>query len=143
MSTKTKSFLKKTTLLGLSASILIFANAAKADDVSSIGDAEKGAILFRACAVCHSTEAGKNLVGPSLHNVVGRNPGTASGYRYSPAMKAHGEDGKIWTAEAIKTFITSPRTVVPRTRMGYPGMRKAEDREDLIAYLLSLSEAGE
>ena len=42
--------------------------------------AADGAKVFKKCAACHSTEAGKHKVGPSLAGVVGRKAGTAEGF---------------------------------------------------------------
>ena len=35
-------------------------------------DVEAGKTAFKKCALCHTTEAGKNKLGPSLFGVVGR-----------------------------------------------------------------------
>lgn len=131
------ALLTKLAILGLSTALLTTANASQA------GDAAKGERLYRACAVCHSTDAGVNKVGPSLYNVIGHQAAKVEGYRYSRAMKAYGEAGNVWSEETLDTFLTSPRQTVPRTKMGYPGMRKEQDREDLIAYLSSLSDGAE
>ena len=54
-------------------------------------DAEAGAKVFKTqCAVCHSPVAGKNMVGPSLFGVVGREAGSAPGFKYSAANKGSG-----------------------------------------------------
>lgn len=127
------SILKSLSLLGLSVSFLILANSAQAADVA------KGERLYRACKVCHSVEAGVNKMGPSLHNIIGHKAAAIEGYRYSAAMKAYGEAGNVWTVESLDTFLTSPRKAVPRTKMAYGGMRKPQDRENLLAYLSSLS----
>lgn len=136
--TSSKYFsLKKLTILGLATAALLTTNQAQA------GDAAKGERLYRACAVCHSVDEGVNKVGPSLYNIMGLQAATIEGYRYSKAMKAYGAEGNIWNEENMDVFLTSPRKAVPRTKMGYPGMRKAEDRKDLIAYLLTLSSGSE
>lgn len=129
--------LKNIISIGLSVSFLALASTAQA------GDKDKGERLYRACAVCHSTEAGINKVGPTLHNIMGQSAAAVEGYRYSKAFIAYGEAGNAWTEESMDVFLTSPRKAVPRTKMGYPGMRKAEDRENIIAYLSSLSEGAE
>jgi len=35
-------------------------------------DVEAGKTAFKKCALCHTTEAGKNKIGPSMFGVVGR-----------------------------------------------------------------------
>ena len=104
------------------------------------GDAEAGKTAFRACAACHSTEQGVNKIGPSLFGVVGRTPGSLESFakRYSPAMKAFGEGGALWDDATLDAYLVSPRTFIPKNRMGYPGLKDATKREDLIAYLNTL-----
>ena len=96
------------------------------------GDAEAGAKVFKKCQACHSTEAGVNRVGPSLAGVVGRKAGTVEGYKYSAAMQ---DSGLTWDEETLDAFLTKPKDVVAKTKMGFPGLKKEEDRADVIAYL--------
>lgn len=103
------------------------------------GDAAAGEKVFRACAACHSVEGGKHKVGPSLFGVVGRTPGTADAYKYSDAMKAFGRDGKVWDEAALAAYLADPRGVVKGTRMAFPGLKAAGDRENVIAYLKSMA----
>ena len=39
-------------------------------------DVEAGKTEFKKCALCHTTEPGKNKIGPSLFGVVGRKSAT-------------------------------------------------------------------
>jgi cytochrome c2 len=107
--------------------LLAAAGAACAD-----GDAARGEKRFEECATCHSTQAGVNGVGPSLHDVFGRKAGGLDDYRYSPAMK---RSGITWTPQALETFVADPQKAVPNNRMPFAGMPDAADRADLIAYL--------
>ena len=115
------------------------AGAAATGQAALAADAEAGAKLFKRCATCHSVEEGKRKVGPSLYGVYGRAVGSLEGFRYSPAMTAHGASGVVWNDEALDAFIANPRTAVPKTRMASPPMKSAEDRANLIAYLKSVS----
>jgi cytochrome c len=99
------------------------------------GDAAKGEKAFRVCMACHTADAPTNKVGPSLKGVVGRKAGTFAGYSYSPAMKAKGDEGLVWTEANIDTYLTDPRGFVPKNKMAYPGVKKPDDRADIIAYL--------
>lgn len=96
------------------------------------GDAEAGKNVFRRCAVCHATEAGKTKVGPSLDGLFGRKAGTVPGFRYSGAMK---ESGIVWTEATLDRYLAAPREVVPGNRMPFPGLKDAKARADVIAYL--------
>jgi cytochrome c len=99
------------------------------------GDADAGKTVFKQCALCHTTEAGKNKIGPSLAGVFGRDSGTAPGFAYSDAMKnAH----KKWTADELNTYLADPRKEVPGTKMVFPGLKDEKQRQDVIAYLETL-----
>ena len=103
------------------------------------GDAKKGKRVFNKCRACHTLDAGKNRIGPSLHGMFGRRAGTAPGYKFSKAMKKYGaEDGAnvIWTPEIFATYIAKPRKVVKGTKMAFPGLKKKADRDNLLAYLM-------
>jgi cytochrome c len=99
-------------------------------------DANAGKEVFtKKCAMCHSVEAGKNKMGPSLAGVVGRKAGTAPDYNYSDAMKGY---GKEWTAETLEPWLTDPKATVPGTKMVFAGLKNKDDRDNVIAYLETL-----
>ena len=100
--------------------------------VMASASATDGEKLWRNCRSCHALEAGKNGVGPSLHAVVGRDIGAASGFDYSGALKAVAEK---WTPDNLNGFLENPAGWAPGTKMGYKGLKKVEDRANLIAYL--------
>ena len=100
------------------------------------GDADAGASDFkRTCIICHTAEAGKNKVGPSLFGIVGRTAGTAAGFNYSDAMKGA---GLTWTPENLEKYVADPKGTVPGNKMAYPGIKDAAQRQDVIAYLATL-----
>lgn len=102
------------------------------------GDAAVGKKVFAKCRACHKLEAGKHGVGPSLHGIVGRAVATADGYtKYSDDMKAFG-DGKTWDEATLDSFLEKPKDLVKGTKMAFPGLRKPEDRANVIAYLKSV-----
>lgn len=99
------------------------------------GDAQRGAEVYRRCAACHSLE--RNRTGPKHCGLLGRRAGTVAGYDYSPAMR---EAGFIWDEAALDRFLSDPMRTVPGTKMGYAGVRDAQQRADLIAFLAVATE---
>ena len=95
-------------------------------------DAEAGKAVFNKCSACHSTDAGKNMVGPSLHGVYGRKAGSVEGFNYSDAMKA---SGKTWDDAALDAYIADPKGAVPGNKMVFVGIKDETDRKNLIAFL--------
>jgi cytochrome c len=96
-------------------------------------DPEKGKVLFLQCRACHSLEAGgANKVGPNLHGFMGRKAGLAPGFSYSEAVT---QSGIVWSAEALDHWLERPSEFLPGNRMVFVGIRKPEDRANLIAYL--------
>lgn len=100
----------------------------------AIASPESGEKVFRKCKACHTVEeGGKNRSGPNLWSVVGREVATADGYEnYTEAMQAY---GGIWSPERLDAFLERPREEVKGTRMGFAGLRRGNERADLIAYL--------
>ncbi len=97
-------------------------------------DTKRGQLLSLACAACHSFGAGEaTIVGPNLHGVFGRPAGAIEGFDYSPALKS---SGLVWTPRALDAWLADPASFVLGTKMTFTGYRSAEDRRDLIAYLL-------
>jgi len=98
-------------------------------------DVEAGKAVFKKCALCHTTEAGKNKIGPSLFGVVGRKAASLESYNYSDAMKKY---DNAWDPQTLDTYLADPRAVVPGTKMIFPGIKEEKERQDVIAYLETL-----
>src|SRR5262245_11340083 len=96
------------------------------------GDAAAGRLVYRKCQACHSMDAGKNLLGPSLAGIMGRKAGTESGYSYSAAMK---QSGLVWDGKTLDAYLADPQKLVPGNKMPFPGLKTDHDRADIIAYL--------
>ena len=99
---------------------------------SLTGDAVKGEKVFGQCKTCHVAEKGVNRVGPSLYGVVGRTAGIIENFKYSPANK---NSGLVWTEAQLFTYLEAPQKVVKGTYMAFAGLKKPQDRADVIAYL--------
>lgn len=100
-------------------------------------DAARGRQLYAQCMACHKIDkSGSSGVGPNLYKVVGRRAGTLPGFAYSPAMKAYGQ---TWNEARLDAYLAAPARAVPGSRMPYAGMRNADDRKAVIAYIVSAS----
>ena len=113
---------------------------ASASASSKMSDAATGAAAsmptaFNQCTACHSTQAGKTIIGPSLAHVYGRKAGTLAGFQYSQAMK---DSGLTWNSATLDRYLTDPTSVVPGTLMGFAGLKDEEQREAVIRYLKTL-----
>lgn len=107
-------------------------------ELMQVADASAGEGLSRACAACHSFDnGGANRIGPNLWDIVNRPIASAAGFGYSSALSEMGGD---WTYEALDGFLAAPRDWAPGTSMSYSGMRRPEDRANLIAWMRSLSD---
>jgi cytochrome c len=99
-------------------------------------DAAAGEKLFRMdCSICHSPQPDRNLIGPSLFNVVNRHSGQIPDFHYSDANR---NSGLTWTVATLDRYLTAPRELVPGTKMTFPGLKDPRQRADVIAYLATL-----
>ena len=99
------------------------------------GNVKEGKKLFKRCQGCHALKAGKKKLGPSLYAVVGRQAGSESYYKYSNAMKSA---GIAWTEENLDKYLEAPKKFIPKNKMRFAGLKKAQDRTDIIAFLKSV-----
>ena len=99
----------------------------------AMGDLATGEKVFKKCSACHSiVKGGKNNIGPALYNVVGRQIGSISDYKYSKALAAY---GKNWTFEELNGYLIKPAKWIKGTKMAFAGLRKEKDRASVILYL--------
>jgi cytochrome c len=103
-------------------------------------DKAKGEATAKACAACHDfTKGGPNKVGPNLWDVVDRPIASHPGFSYSDALKA--ASSKSWTFDELNVWIMAPAADMKGTKMSFSGIKKDQDRANVIAYLASLSDS--
>ena len=97
-------------------------------------DPAKGAAIFKQkCAQCHTYGKGEaHKQGPNLFGLVGRKTGSAPGYAYTEANK---DKGITWNKETLDIYLTNPKKYIPGTKMIFAGIKKKNERADLIAFL--------
>lgn len=102
------------------------------------GDAGAGRQVFKKCQACHSLEAGKTILGPSLAGIVGRKSASDANFNYSPAME---QAGLTWDPPTLDAYLADPAKVVPGNHMPFPGLKTDHDRDDVIAFLAGAAAA--
>ena len=101
------------------------------------GDVAAGQKVTKACKACHTfNEGGKNGIGPALHGIVGRKIAGLDGFKYSKALL--GKEG-VWDDESLNGFLKKPNKWAKGTKMSYAGLKKVNDRANIITYLRSIS----
>ena len=111
------------------------ANPANAKDMSrfladAAPDPARGRALFsERCSACHTFD--RNLIGPMLTGVVGRQAGAAAGYDYSPALK---NAGLVWSKDNLDRWLADPKAFIPGAKMPIRVL-DAPSRRDIVAYL--------
>lgn len=108
-------------------------------EILATGDAAYGEQVFKKCSACHiAAKGGKNLIGPALYGIVGKQSASAPDYAYSSALQAY---GKVWSFEELNAFLLKPQAYIKGTKMAYAGLRKDKDRASVILYLNSQSDS--
>ena len=133
---------------------LVAAAAALPAGMASAQDATKGEQVFKQCMTCHRIGPdAKNLVGPALTGVIGRQSGTAPGFAYSPINKAAGENGLVWTDDLIMQYLPDPNAFMKKfltekgkadlatgsTKMAFK-LADEQQSKDVIAYINKFSD---
>ena len=99
------------------------------------GDVVRGEQVYTRCFACHALE--RDRTGPRHCGLFGRKAGSVPGFEYSDAMK---KSGIVWNEKTLALFLADPAKTVPGTSMGYAGVKDAQERNDLIAYLKTASQ---
>ena len=98
----------------------------------------KGEKIYKKCGSCHNYEKGsRNKVGPNLWNIVNRSKAGMDGFAYSDALaKSEG----IWSYEELAAFFYKPKEYIIGTKMNFAGLKKVEDRANLVLFLRDQSD---
>ena len=120
-------------LLRVSIALILTSQAARSADSC---DVELGKKQYNKCAACHSLEAGVQMMGPSLHGLLGRQIGSADGFLYSATLE---QDQGEWTSESLGKFLENPMADKPGTTMPFGGLKKPAQRDTVICYIAAQS----
>lgn len=99
------------------------------------GSASAGESVFSRCLACHSIEqGGPSGIGPNLHGILGTPVAQRAGFSYSSALAGKGGN---WDFESMDAWLKSPRAFANGTSMSFAGLSSAEDRANLILFMLA------
>lgn len=120
--------------------VMIVRNASSAPNAGP-GEANP---VFAPCSICHAIGASAAVsVGPPLNGIVGRRWATYPTFAYSPGLVAGREAGRLWDETTLDAWLAKPSSVVPGTKMIFPGLADPKSRQAVIGYLRRFSEAGQ
>ena len=140
----------KLKMLAAAAALMIMPGVALAD-----GDVKKGMKVFKKCKACHTVDkGGKKKVGPNLFGIVGKKAGSFEDFKYSKLMKGASEAGLIWDAAVLDKYLdkkgmnktlkgvieAAGKKPKGRSKMAFAGLKKQKDRDNVIAYLMTLKD---
>ena len=105
-------------------------------------DVAAGETSIGKCKQCHTLNKGEpNKIGPNLYGTVGGPLGHMEGFKYSKGLLDKKTEGLTWTFENLDHFLFAPKAFVPGTAMGFAGLKKDDERTNVVAYLRTLSDA--
>jgi cytochrome c len=118
--------------ISAAAFVLVAASATQAQDVA------EGEKVFKKCMACHAVgEGAKNKVGPVLNGVVGRPAASVEGFNYSQGLKDAAAGGLVWDEANLSKYLENPKEMVKGNKMAFAGLKKEEERANVIAFLKS------
>ncbi len=125
----------------LIARTLVLACFVSSSALAETGDPALGEKVFAKCKGCHQIgEGAKHRIGPHLNGLFGRPASSHEDFKYSKSFQRAGAGGLEWHADTLDVFLENPRAMTSGTRMSFNGLKSAEDRKNLIAYLRVFSD---
>ena len=108
-------------------------------DQIALAQQDDGQIEFNNhCRTCHTVDAGDHRLGPSLHDIIGREAGSLPDYNYSDALRS---STVVWDQASLDRFIEDPDAVIRGNNMKpYSGLADPEIRGAIVGYLSRQSE---
>jgi cytochrome c len=108
--------------------------------ILAAADPAKGETVFKKCATCHTIEkGGANKTGPNLWNILNSKHAHSAGFNYSDAVKA--KAAEPYTYANLNEWLKNPKGAIPGNKMSFAGIKKPEERADLLAYLNKMGDA--
>lgn len=113
------------------------------DGLLASADVAAGEKVFKKCAACHTVDnGGANKVGPNLWSIVDRPIASVDGFGYSSALNEFAQGGAVvWDYDHLNQFLAAPKKYVKGTSMGFAGLKKTDDRANLVAYMREQSDS--
>ena len=107
------------------------------------GDIENGEKVYKKCKACHMIgENAKNRVGPPINGIIDHAWGATPDFKYSKTLLEGKEAGRVWDIETLDAYLKKPKDVIPKGKMAFAGLRKDQDRVDVIEYLKTFNPDG-
>lgn len=102
-------------------------------------DVSAGGKLAKKCTACHVFEAGgANKVGPALWSIVNKAKASVDGFTYSSALA---EFGGEWDYQSLNAFLAKPKAYISGTKMNFAGLKKPQDRANMVAWLRTMADS--
>jgi cytochrome c len=101
----------------------------------ALANPDRGRLVFGRCRTCHYPEAfmGHNT-GPNLSGIFGKVAGKQTGFEYYSERFRSAQF--VWTPQLMYAWLEAPMAMFPDSSMMSLGVPDAQDRADLIAFLM-------
>ena len=107
------------------------------------GDIENGEKVYKKCKACHMVGIdAKNRVGPPINGIVNQEWGAIPDFKYSKPLLEGKKEGRTWDVETLDAYLKKPKDIIPKGKMVFAGLKKDQDRVDVIEYLKSFNADG-